>query len=207
MKTIVLTGPDGTGKSTLCELIKKELKGKVVISSAWDTMGLLSKSNTENHLNSKDKIQDYLKKSDHQARLYFLFHAVSRSEQQAREAKPDYILFDGYWYKYAVAEMARGGDKNQILKTAELFLRPDLVLFLDIEPANALERKKNPSSYESGGAEKNRENEFLKFQSAMYNYWKELKTHFGWEVINSELDINQVKKQILEKIKELTRAE
>lgn len=202
MKTIVLTGPDGTGKSTLCELVKKELKGNVVISSPWDAMALLSNSHADNQLSSKEQVQDYLKKSDQTSRLYFLFHAISRSEQQAREAKPDFILFDGYWYKYAVAEMARGGDKNQVLKLAELFKKPDLVLFLDIEPAQALARKKIPSSYESGGAEKNKENEFLKFQSSMYNYWKELKSQFAWQSIDSGQDLMQVKEQILKKINE-----
>lgn len=201
MKTIVLTGPDGTGKSTLCEKLKKELTGKILICSAWDAMELMSTANPQSQLDSKEQIQKYLKQSDQASRIFFLFHAIARSEQEARRQQPDFLLYDGYWYKYAVAEMARGGDKAKILRAAELFPRPDLVFYLDIEPKAALERKKQPSMYESGGAEKNREEEFLKFQSSMYNYWKELKHNFGWTNINSQADLESVFKSIMDKIK------
>lgn len=200
MKTIVLTGPDGTGKSTLCDYLQKTLSEKVIVSSPWDVMEVMNAANPESILRSKENIQQYLKTSDQNSRIYFLFHAICRSQQKALELKPDILLFDGYWYKYAVAEMARGADLKMIMKVAELFSIPDLVLFLDIEPQQALARKKVPSMYESGGATQNREVEFLKFQSEMYTYWKKLKSEFKWKVVDSREDLETVKKMIMEQI-------
>lgn len=206
MKTIVLTGPDGTGKSTLCESLQKKLPGKVLISSPWDAMSLMSSANSNNLLNSKESIQTYLKSSDQSSRIYFLFHAISRSEQYAKSQNPDLLLFDGYWFKYAVAEMARGGNKELIMKVAELFKKPDLVFYLDIEPQVALTRKKQPSMYESGGATDNKAEEFLKFQSSMYNYWSDLKKEMKWLSIDSRENFEIVEKNILDKINhELSR--
>lgn len=200
MKTIVLTGPDGTGKSTLCKALCEKLPGNILTSSAWETMNLMSTSNSSNSLTTKESVQNYLKISDQTSRIYFLFHAIARSEQQAKAQSPNILLLDGYWYKYAVAEMARGGNKELILKTAGLFAKPDLVLFLDIEPAEALKRKKQPSAYESGGATQNFADEFLKFQSTMYNYWKELSNELKWTRINSQDSLEAVEKNIMDKI-------
>jgi len=177
-KLIVITGPDGSGKSTLMTRLRQELP-VLVGASIWDPLQHLQGA-------GHNDIQNYLKKLQPRSRTLFLAHALHESLAKAQESQAP-ILFDSYSYKYFVMQKVMGdSDKASLLLEMP---KPDLVFYLSCEPQVALARKKNLglSAYESGFSN-DKENQFLKLQEQSQKFWLELlEQNPGWLVVSDDL--------------------
>ena len=193
---IVITGPDGSGKSTTCKKVSEYLHKEsssncIAISSAWDEYSQLFQTRSKANL--------YLNNLEGYTRSLFIFHAVSRSIDLARKKGAKIILVDGYWYKYAVSEICLGISREWIINLAKMLPVPDFTLYLDIQPEQAALRKNKISEYEQGKSiGSNQIDRFVRFQTQMKTIWKEIEFQFGpWKHISSELNPDQVAQTLI----------
>jgi thymidylate kinase len=184
---IAITGPDGTGKSTIIEKLLSEkslsIKGRAVSCSVWDTF------NDSGFFKDKSQIEGYLKKLQGQSRLLFIAHALEHALAKAAGSGAAAIFIDGHIYKYAVNELARGANLREVERVIDVFHKPDLTIFLDINADAAVSRKIKVSDYESAG-------DFAKFQTSMQPFWKTLELTYGpWTHIDGAQSLDNVAKQ------------
>lgn len=195
---IAVTGSDGSGKSTICKKImeccdKHILKNDITISSVWDDHSDL--------FSSLDHARSYLTSLNGATRLFFIFHAISRSLDIAIKKRKKIIIIDGYFYKYAISEIARGAPKEVVNLLIKKLPFPDLTLYLDISPEKSALRKETFSTYEQGNAKgHNDKDRFIKFQKKLKPLWNEYEKEFApWHRISSDLNPDLIVDFIIEK--------
>jgi len=195
-KLIAITGPDGSGKSTLCSELKERLsyfygESEVVIVSIWDGI-------EHNQLFcSKEEATAFLATLKGHTRTLFMFHAMSLAIDMARQTAPNIIIVDGYWYKYAVSEIGFSVEKETVLSAAAGFEKPDLTFYLDLSLEDRTARKKHFSRYETGtsGQTSGQEAEakFKKYQQTQAQMWQELESIQGpWIHLDSNLSTEKL---------------
>lgn len=194
---IVITGPDGSGKSTACTMISKFLErfyghNNVAVVSPWDVAPQLFSSRTS--------AREYLNTLDEPARALIILFGIQRTLDLARKKHPKVILFDSYWYKYVVSEIGRGESKAWLFDAVKIFPKPDLTFYLHVSPEEAASRKRVIKSYECGIKSGTASIEkFIHFQTTLQPIWKEVETYTGpWKHISSLLSPDKVVKQILD---------
>ncbi|OFZ39294.1 MAG: hypothetical protein A2504_07995 [Bdellovibrionales bacterium RIFOXYD12_FULL_39_22] len=204
MKHIVITGGDGTGKSTHCKFLQGHLKVPVAISSPWDALPIILKVNSNFKFDSRDGIQLYLSQCSSKSRAFFLYHCVSRAYQACVEKGPQLIISDGYWYKYAVSEACYGNDFDKLVQGAALFDPPDEVIYLKLDENIALARKTTISRYERGGAQEevDVQAKFLEGQRKMQFFWNKL-IKKDWHVVDANQSLEQVQSEVLQLVEKI----
>lgn len=188
---IVITGPDGSGKSTACALARENLALKfgadtVVECSVWDC--LETKAGITPAFHTQKEAAAYLGDLDGTSRTLFIFHAMARALALALKKNPRVVLLSGYWYKYAVSEIGYGVDPDFVLGASLGFARPAHVFSLDIDPETAWERRKRASAYEQGASDLGSERErFVGFQTKLRQVWTgiEAQTGLHWEHLSA----------------------
>jgi len=171
---IAVTGPDGSGKSTLCARLSEALGAARV--SVWDAMassGLFA---------TRGAVAEYFQDLDGPSRTLFIYHALSRSMDLAARSGARILLVEGYWYKYAVTEIAYGVDPKFVEAAASAFQKPLLTIRLDVAAEESWSRKSAPTAYESGDAEAPgvpSEARYVAFQSRLRPIWESLEGRHG----------------------------
>jgi len=174
---VVITGGDGSGKTTVCRAVQAQLEkewgaGTVAVASIWDSI-------EESGLFTKEQVGQYLGHLEGKARTLFLFHSMLNGVALAEKKKPKWIVADSYFYKYAAIERAYGVDAGTVNGASVGFRKPEAVYFLEVDPKTAWARKKKATAYESGGSG-GEEQKFITFQSKLSKTWAEIEaTHGG----------------------------
>lgn len=201
---IVITGPDGSGKSTACTMISKFLERhygqhNVADVSPWDVAPQLFSSRTS--------AREYLSTLDEPARALIILFGLQRTLDLARKKNPKVILFDSYWYKYAVSEIGRGESKAWLFDAVKIFPKPDLTFYLHISPKNAASRKREIRNYECGIESGTASVEqFIDFQTSLQPIWQEVETFAGpWKHIDGLLSPDDIVQQILDECTKCTK--
>jgi thymidylate kinase len=166
MKTydlICITGPDGSGKSTLIRHLQKVL-GSSAIASIWD---LMSDPALRDYVPFKEpqQVQDYLARLQPESRSMFLCHCLYESLNIAKKKKLRYILTDGYWYKYYATEKALGASPSYLEQLVSIFEAPSYLFYLHASETLTSNRKTSYSAYECGFAEELNKESFETFQA------------------------------------------
>ncbi len=168
MKTIVITGIDGSGKSTQTKLLKQSLNNAETYS-VWDLIV---------HPDYRDwsiyqfppPVEKYVINLNPVARTLFIFHAFDFAYEQALKSQADYVIFDAYWYKYLAVELAMGTNKNLIEFAKNRYLKPDFCFYLDMQIDELHNRKPKISAYESGLKDHLDYDNFIKIQKSAKTY-------------------------------------
>lgn len=176
---ICITGPDGSGKSTLVDALIKEIPEAREVT-IWDAL-----DNTEVALFSNKKdVDDYLCILSPDARLLFLGHALQYAIDKALASGVATIIVNAYYYKYFSAEKVLGADQT-LMDTLTLHLPvPDITIFLSLSPELSATRKKYLSKYECGCREATSAH-FIEFQKKANTVF-ETYIQSDWHILNAE---------------------
>lgn len=176
-KMIVITGTDGSGKSTLIDaLVESGIKAEVL--SIWDALD-------ESLFATKKDVDNYLCRLSPNARLLFLAHALLQSLEKAEQSSEKTVLFNGYYYKYFASEIALGASSDLVDKLMLLFPVPDLVINLEVDVELAISRKQKLSQYECG-AQLPSKSSFIAFQKLATENWIRF-NQSSWGIVNGNL--------------------
>ena len=194
-KLIVITGADGTGKSTLIKtVLSSGIKAKE--ASIWDAMDPAI-------FQSKKQIDDYLKSLLINARLLFLSHAIIQSYEKALKSDIEIVLFNAYYYKYFASELSFGANPILVQSLIDFFPKPDLVIELILDVEKCYERKKSVTNYECGFNEPNKDS-FIRFQTSARAQWNFFDTSF-WKQFSTMESPGELSNKCIQNIEELCR--
>jgi len=137
---ICVEGLDGCGKTTQTRLLVKRLKkrGYAVVSTAEPSRGEIGRFIKRHCLHSEKRGYGVVEA---------LLFAADRYEHVQNEIKPalgegKIIVSDRYVYSSLAYQGATGLDIAWIRKINEHAIRPDLALFVDVEPEIVMQRLK-----------------------------------------------------------------
>ena len=146
---VCVEGIDGSGKSTQLALLRDWLKsiGQDVIYTEWNSSELISQTT---------KLAK--KKNMLSPRTFSLLHAVDFADRLKQVIAPALkagfiVLADRYAYTAFARDVARGVDSNWVREVYSFAIKPDLAIYFDIEPKNAMDRicaNRAPKFYEAG---------------------------------------------------------
>ncbi len=146
---VCVEGIDGSGKSTQLELLRDWLKliGQDVIFTEWNSSELISQTT---------KLAK--KKNMLSPRTFSLLHAVDFADRLKQVIAPALkagfiVLADRYAYTAFARDVARGVDPNWVREVYSFAIKPDLAIYFDIEPKEAMARicaNRAPKFYEAG---------------------------------------------------------
>lgn len=193
-KLICITGPDGSGKSTLISnlLIHFPEAKKIGI---WDAFS--SKKNVL--FQSKQDIDNYLCELSPIGRTLFLAHALQEATQKISENQNEIFFIDSYFYKYFSSELALNTPIKIIKSLVKFFPEPNLIIYLDLNPEQSALRKNNFSRYECGLTLNPCNESFVAFQNKSYEKWKFFKTQ-DWINIDANQSAEAILNQVINKI-------
>ncbi len=194
-KLICITGPDGSGKSTLINELKNQLEGAAV-TSIWDIMREPSLRNVV-PFKLPQEVDNYLSSLHNTSRSLFLMHCLAESLAITKTKKPRYILSDGYWYKYYATEIAHGTAKEELDKLVSVFEEPDLVFYIDANETLTLERKENFSNYECGFVKERNKQSFRLFQQKAIQNIQKLMGSVKHKILNPNLPLSENLRTVL----------
>ncbi len=163
MKKIVITGVDGAGKTTQVNLLKKVLPN-VNTMSVWDIVANPEYKKWSIYNGFPPEVEKYVMQLPPLSRTFFIFHAFDFAYKKAMAKKADFLVLDGYWYKYLSVELAMGTNDGILDFLIDLYEEPDLTFYLDLPISRIQERKPKITQYESGTKEGIDYDNFLKIQ-------------------------------------------
>lgn len=202
---IAIVGCDGSGKTTQAQRLQAMLNSMEYPTYLLDNWSILDKRSfsASNFIKAtREEVATCISEMVSPSRVLFLFWMVSVTLSQTvrdRSAKSIFIL-DGYWIKYAAAELEYGVSPDIIRSLASAFPTPDMTLFLDVDVRTALQRKTGLNAYECGLGSASR-NGFTEHQKKLRKRLQGWAREYGWNTIStSTLSIEAVAKAVGEQV-------
>ena len=181
---LLLDGCDGCGKDTQIKLLEEELDCKV-FSYPTSRYQML-----RDHLDNKLYVPP---KS-----LFLLFLAdIAHDQKNVQDAlgKHEYVILNRYVVStiaYQVEGISYEEGKNIVENVG--YLKPDRVLYLDIDPKTSQQRKNNQKTLDRY------ESDIQYLEKVRSNYLKLYQDNFlssGWHKIDASKSIEEINKEIL----------
>lgn len=196
---IVITGPDGAGKTTAARTLVEQLNhygARARFCSIWDSREYSS------FFKNQNEVQAYLATVTPHARMLFLAHAMSVSLELARASGAEFIVTDSYVYKYLASEIAYGLPVVHAEAIGRTFAEPDIVFYLNARAETAAARKgEKLSEYESGLSGGSRSNGFKMMQQKTKAAWVIVRNLFGpWADIDAGQAPEHVARELLSQL-------
>ncbi len=190
MKIISITGLDGSGKTTQAKRLAAVLPQSRMVS-VWDLITRAEFKDWSIYCKSP-KVEQYVMHLSPLSRSLFIFHAFNEAYEKAMSSTSEYLIFDGYWYKYWAIEQAMGAPKSLGSIWDAQYLKPDFNVFLDLSPEEILKRKKEYSVYETAN-KLDQIKTFYQIQSSARKILHQLmpETTIKINALNSEENIHQ----------------
>ena len=189
MPTIAICGNDGAGKSSLVRGLQDILSERRIAYEVIDKWAILDaevQPICSFIATDLETMRVRISQMPPPARVLFLMWSVAITSTPMRKDPDNMVLLDGYWMKHAAAEIAMGGSHASIRGLVEMFPAPDLTIFLDIEPTDALARKRGHlTPYECGCDSSLSERSFLRHQAAVADILRRWSVDFGWARIDA----------------------
>lgn len=200
---ICVEGIDGSGKSTQLALLRDWLKsiGQDVIFTEWNSSPLISQTT---------KLAK--KKNLLSPRTFSLLHAVDFADRLKQVIAPALkagfiVLADRYAYTAFARDAARGVDPNWVRNVYDFAIKPDLAIYFDINPKDAMERicfNRAPKFYEAGMDLKLSSDpyeSYIIFQSRVIKEYNAMVDEFGLVKLDAMDSIHSKQVKIREMLK------
>lgn len=133
---ITIDGVDGSGRATQLDLLDVWLRvqGYGVVRTAWNSSKLVART-----------IAEARRQRTLTARTYSILHAIDMAERQETEVIPALrggyvVLADRYVCTAFARDIARGVEADWILNLYGFAIRPDLSIYLRIDPETSIGR-------------------------------------------------------------------
>jgi len=165
-KLICITGPDGSGKTTVIDELRK-IFAPSDHAHIWKLLGMTSGL----PFRSKEDIDSFLCQLSPDSRLLFLAHAFKFAIDSCMGSANEYVFINGYYYKYFASELVLGASRELAADLMKIFPEPDITFFLDYPMKATAERKITFSRYECGLSDKPGINSFIEFQERCLAEW------------------------------------
>jgi len=200
---VCVEGIDGSGKSTQLALLRDWLKstGQDVIFTEWNSSPLISQTT---------KLAK--KKNLLSPRTFSLLHAVDFADRLKQVIAPALkagfiVLADRYAYTAFARDAARGVDPNWVRNVYDFAIKPDLAIYFDIDPKDAMERicfNRAPKFYEAGMDLKLSSDpyeSYIIFQSRVIKEYNAMVDEFGLVKLDAMDSIHSKQVKIREMLK------
>ncbi|MBI2061081.1 MAG: thymidylate kinase [Nitrospirae bacterium] len=205
-KLIVIEGADGSGRTTLIDILKPWLEGH---GHAVTTFGIKRSTLVGQEL-------ELAKQGNTLGKITMgLFYATDFADQLEHVVVPALragfvVLADRYIYTLMARELVRGVEPEWLTNLYHIALIPDSVFYLSVSPQILLERNfaKNPTLdyWESGmdiGLHDNVFDSFIIYQKRMRQQFLKMKDVYGFQVINANRPIWVVAKDLQQRVASL----
>ena len=182
---IVLEGIDGAGKTLQQKLLYKKLMNNYKI--------FLTKEPTKNKIGLF--ISRLIKKQEINVHAMELLFMADRAEHvkeiKSKLKQNNIIICDRYYFSTIAYGAALGIDKKWLERTNSIFLKPDLIFLLDIDPKIALHRIKKRGMHKQYF-------EKIKFLKKVREEYKNLlKKYKDIVIINSNGEIEEITEKMI----------
>ena len=209
-KLLVIEGADGSGRSTQIDLLKNYLENT---GRAITNVGLVRSTLVSNELNEakQGNVLSEITRS--------LFYATDFADQLENIIIPSLragfiVLADRYIYTLMAREIVRGADRKWVRSLYGIALVPHLIIYLKVSPGQLVERnlRKNATLdyWESGmdvGISRDIFKSFMHYQRLIQEEFSLMQTEFGFHVVNGNLAIRSVSREICVKVEEVLHGE
>ena len=205
---ICVEGIDGSGKTTQIELLYEWLRAKNVdvILTNWNSSELIA--NTTKKAKKKNLLS---------GRTFSLLHAVDFADRLKQVIAPALkagfiVLADRYAYTAFARDVARGVDPNWVREVYNFAIKPDLAVYFDIEPKDAMDRicaNRAPKFYEAGMDLKLSNDpyeSYLIFQDRVTKEYKKMVDEFGLVRLDAMDSIHSKQVMIRQMLKEVLQS-
>jgi len=204
-KLIVLEGPDGVGRSTQTQLLRRWLEDE---GFAVSDTGLRRSEMTQQGL-------DDAKKGHTLSRITMsLFYATDFADRLENQIIPALqagfvVLSDRYFYSIMARDIVRGADPDWARKLYGFALQPDLVLYLKADVSDLVSRLihgRGLNYWEAGMDLRPSDNlfdSFLDYQSRLAGLFEHLSQEYDFVTIDAGRPVMEVFSDLQEKIRAL----
>lgn len=202
---VCVEGIDGSGKSTQLALLRDWLKsiGQDVIYTEWNSSELISQTT---------KLAK--KKNMLSPRTFSLLHAVDFADRLKQVIAPALkagfiVLADRYAYTAFARDVARGVDPNWVREVYSFAIKPDIAIYFDIAPIDAMERicsNRAPKFYEAGMDLKLSNDpyeSYIIFQGRVTKEYQKMVKEFGLTKLDAKDSIHSKQVAIRKMLKEV----
>ena len=189
---VALDGPDGAGKSTLVSHLIRwaHARGRSArVVDKWEIFdSALVRSARFLRGTDREELRLCIAEMPSPARMMFLAWMNTLAAGRALgEAAEDLVVVDGYWVKHAASELILGGDPGLVEAIGEAIAPVDLIVYVDVDPDEALRRKQGlVTAYECGADLTCDPHRFLAHQAGMRTVMLEWARTRGWAVLAAD---------------------
>lgn len=114
--------------------------------------------------------------------LYYMYMLLIRANPPMEN---EVLLVDGYWHKHYATEVALGINKDWLLNMGQAFPRPDLTIFLELDPELINERGHEHKPYESGCNFSCSDEAFAQHQHRVVSHLRDLALANGYNIVDA----------------------
>lgn len=195
-KLLVIEGGSGSGKTTQIRYLKKELKGWEFYREPGSTTFGEKMRNAVQALRHGYEVEAYAAMFAYSAARANLIRGVIIPKLK----KGIDVVLDRYWYSTYAYQGSDGASKKTIEKISKMAtdgLKPDLVLFYDLDPVIGMKRK-------SGRRDSDRYDvKVLAFHTKVRRSYRELGKRLGriWQTVDASKSIDEVRSETLNLLK------
>lgn len=202
-KLIVVEGADGSGRSTqIARLVEwLETGGHATVQVGLKRSTLVS-----------GELEDAQNGNILSRTTLSLFYATDFADQLENIILPALkagfiVLADRYIYTLMARDIVRGMDEVWLKNLYGIALEPDAVFYLEVEPEELVQRNlaKNAQLdyWESGmdlGLSRDMFDSFVKYQNKMQAAFRRLQKTYGFTIVDSTRDVEDVTQELKKKI-------
>ncbi|WP_298773184.1 hypothetical protein [uncultured Shewanella sp.] len=190
---VALTGPDGTGKSTVSKVIKEEVLKtgrKLETVDRWDILNTSNFSQSRFIHSPLKELKECVSEMKGPSRFLFILWTIYSVLEDYDPASPTITFIDSYWMKHAASEIAYGLPESFVENAIELLPKADLTICLDLSPEIAYQRKSTATkidlnAYECGMNSSLSSESFIHHQNKIRNQLQVWSHKHHWRVVEA----------------------